>query len=97
MKPLVSTMGLRESARNEVEVIKALPAFFKSQKGAFVMNTRLSGYSFQGYVSLNIQHILGTVLLESRSCKLLADSLDGIAAAVNGYTVVEVLLWRSRQ
>lgn len=90
MKPLVPTMGMREGSRNEVEVIKALPAFFKNQKGAFVKATRFSGYSFQSDIGLSILHIRSTGFLESTSCKLLADSPDGIAAAINGDTVVEV-------
>lgn len=30
MKPLVSTMGMREGSRNEIEVIKALPSFLRN-------------------------------------------------------------------
>ena len=90
MKPLVTTMGMREGSRNEVDVAKALPAFCERQRGAYLKQFLCQQYTFDGSARLKILHVRSTGLLQSKSCRLLADSPDGIRAALTQEGMVQV-------
>lgn len=80
MKPLVTTMGMREGSRNEIEIAKTLPAFFDEQTGAYCKPLVSSSYKFDDVNRLKVLHVRSVGLVESKNCQLLADSPDAIAA-----------------
>lgn len=45
--PLISTMAMKEGSRNEIEVIKALPAFFETQTAMYCKAPEFSGIHFK--------------------------------------------------
>lgn len=90
MKPLVATAGMREGSRNEVEILKALPHFFESSKGAYKQEMWSSSFAVDESLRFKVRYIRCTGLVESVDCKMLADSPDALLAATDNEDVTRI-------
>ncbi|CDF34053.1 unnamed protein product [Chondrus crispus] len=86
MKPLVSTAGMKEGSRNEIEVLKAIPSFLSKTRGAYAHTRGVFNaveYAHSDIRKIVIRHIRSVGLVESKSSTMIADSPDGILACKN--------------
>ena len=86
MKPLVSTAGMKEGSRNEIEVLRAIPKFLMENKGAYAQSSTVETvvtYSYRAEKELTVQLIRSLGLIESKSSPMIADSPDALLACTD--------------
>lgn len=83
MKPLVSTRGMREGSRNEIEILKALKGFLSEQKVAYARSSGSSFFVQDADRRCEIRYVRTVGLLQSCTTCILADSPDAVVAVAD--------------
>ena len=91
MKPLVTTMGMREGSRNEIEILKALREFLLRQEAAYARPFGSSVFVKDSGRRCVIRHMRCVGLVESKSTSNIADSSEAVIAATDEDDTIVVM------